>query len=423
MNTSVELVEEAAKRTLKASDRIQHRGTDAIIRALAQTARDWLKPDSVWRKRASKEAPAVTGFSKEMVYEAVDLTFGAITEESLRELLEGLRKEVAEPRLTAHFLAGNVPPPGIASICVGLLLKSANLVKLSSRDPVFPTLFVESLRQVDPELAGCIAVFDWRREEIALTQAALAEADAVVAYGDDDTIESLRRMCQPKAHFLGYGHKLSFAMVAREALTKTNLPQLVEAAAFDASVYDQQGCLSPHAFYVEESGEVSPREFAAALAKAMAAYQARVPRGRLTVEEAAQIAKLRGAYEFRSATDTNVLIWASSVGLCACENDGAGETAQAGTPMLPTNWLVVFEEDPMFTASCLNRVIFVKPIRQLESVLQLMQRFASNLSTVGVAPMNEHTTAFAKELAKVGVNRVCPLGQMQRPPLSWQLDR
>ena len=47
-----------------------------------------------------------------------------------------------------------------------------------------------------------------------------------------------------------------------------------------------------------------------------------------------------------------------------------------------------------------------------------MQRFASNLSTVGIAPMNERTDAFATELAKIGVNRVCPIGQMQRPPLS-----
>jgi hypothetical protein len=129
----------------------------------------------------------------------------------------------------------------------------------------------------------------------------------------------------------------------------------------------------------------------------MAVYQARVPRGQLSVEEAAQIAKLRGAYEFRSASDRTVAVWAS-------EDTNA--------------WLVIYEEDPMFTPSCLNRVVFVKPIEQLESIPQLVQRFASNLSTVGLAPINKRTSAFAGELAKVGVNRVCPVGQMQRPRLS-----
>ena len=204
-------------------------------------------------------------------------------------------------------------------------------------------------------------------------------------------------MCQPGARFLGYGHKLSFAVIAEDALTTKSLAALVEAAAFDASVYDQQGCLSPHAFYVEEGGQVSPREFAAALADTMAAYQARVPRGQLSIEEAAQVAKLRGAYEFRSASDKRVAVWAG------------GDT---------NAWLIIFEEDPMFTPSCLNRVIFVKPVKQLESIPKLVQHFAPNLSTVGVAPMGESTTILARDLMHLGASRVCPVGQMQRPAFS-----
>ena len=398
MNTRIEQIQEAIDRTRKARERVEHRSTDPVIHALTRTARSWLEPASVWRKRAVEQAPATTGFSKEMVSEVVDLTFEAIAEGALRELLDSHVNTTPNPRLIVHFLAGNVPPPGIASICYGLLLKSANLVKVSNRDPVFPALFVESLREVDPELAECVAILDWRRDEIGLTRAALTMADTVVAYGDDETIASLRQMCQPNTRFLGYGHKLSFAVIAKEALTKESLPQLAEAAAFDSSVYDQQGCLSPHAFYVEEGAQISPREFAEALAGAMAAYQTRVPRGKLSVEEAVQIAKLRGAYEFRSTSDRTVAIWTS-------------KDANA--------WLVIYEEDPMFTPSCLNRVVFVKPIKELESIPQLMQRFAANLSTVGLAPMNERTTAFAGELTKIGVNRICPIGQMQRPPLSW----
>ena len=333
-----------------------------------------------------------------MVSEAVDLTLGAITRESLGELLDGeLVDQQTGPGLIVHFLAGNVPAPGIVSICRGLLLRSANLVKVSSRDPVFPALFVESLREVDAELADCVAVLDWRRDEAALTQAALEHADAVIAYGDDETISALRGLVRPTAKFFGYGHGISFAVVAKEAMTGENLARLAEAAAFDVSVYDQQGCMSPHVFYVEEGGQLGPRKFAAALAEAMAAYQARVPRGKLSVEEAAQIAKLRGAYEFRAASDKSVGIWASELG-----ND----------------WVVIYEDEPMFTPSCLNRVVFVKPVRRLESVLPLVRRFAANLSTVGVAPMIEGTAAFGAELARMGVQRVCPIGQMQRPPLS-----
>jgi hypothetical protein len=446
MSTTIEQIHQAAIRVCEARGQLQRRSTDAIIHALAQTARSWLEPGNPWRQHAIGQAPSASGFSSAMVREAVDLTFEAITEEALGELLdqelgdrrvldefvagpsfagrpdkfvgaptrrEGIRRRRAiGPQLIAQFLAGNVPAPGIVSICCGLLLKSANLVKVSSRDPVFPTLFVESLRAVDVELADCVAVLDWTRQELALTQAVLAEASAVIACGDDDTIATLRRMSPPEARFLCYGHKLSFAVVAREAMTADNLPSLAEAAAFDASVYDQQGCLSPHAFYVEGGGQLSPREFAAALAKAMAAYQARVPRGELSTEEAAQIAKLRGAYEFRSASDKRVAVWPGPANDPPSIND---ELRRAG-------WLVIYEDEPMFTPSCLNRVVFVKPVERLERVPELVQRFVPNLSAVGIAPLDERAMALAEKLAHLGVHRVCPIGQMQRPPLAWHHD-
>ncbi|HUK81295.1 MAG TPA: acyl-CoA reductase, partial [Verrucomicrobiae bacterium] len=55
-------------------------------------------------------------------------------------------------------------------------------------------------------------------------------------------------------------------------------------------------------------------------------------------------------------------------------------------------------------------------------VLDSTKQVASKVSTVGVAPMTEQTMAFAASLSNMGVHRVCPIGQMQRPPLSWHHD-
>lgn len=418
MSATIEQIQDAISRACEARQRVlQHRSTDAIIGALAQTARNWLEPTSPWRLRALEQAPQPTGFSEAMVREAIDLTFGALSYEALGELLDrelGNRRVLDEfclrgrvqsratgPRLIVHFLAGNVPAPGIVSICCGLLLKSANLVKMSARDPVFPSLFAESLREVDAELGDCVATLEWARNELALTQAAVAQANAVIAYGDEQTISALRQIAPPQAAFIGYGHKISFAVVGKEAMTEENLRALAEAAAFDASVYDQQGCLSPHLFYVEERGQLGPRKFAAALAEAMGAYQARVPRGRLSVEEAAEIAKIRSGYEFRAASDRRVGVWASPNA-----ND----------------WAVIYDDSPAFEPSCLNRIVFVKPTDGYKRVLDAVQRYAPLISTVGVSPMNERAIAFAAELSKMGVHRVCPIGQMQRPPLTWHHD-
>jgi hypothetical protein len=305
------------------------------------------------------------------------------------------------PNLITHILAGNVPMPGILSICYGLTLKSGNLVKASHRDPVLPSLFAASLREVDPGLADCVAVLEWSREEVPLTQYAMTQATAAIVYGDDRNVAALRQLAPNGATFLGYGHKISFGYVGHEAMTPSALPAAAAAAAFDASVYDQQGCLSPHVIFVEERGELGPRKFAAALAVAMAEYQGRVPRGVLSTEEAAAFTRLRDSYEFRSASDKRVAVWRST-----------------GT----NDWAVIYEDEPTFTPSCLNRAIFVKPTDSFQRILSTVQRFSPQISTVGVTPLNERTQAFAAELSKYNVHRLCPLGEMQKPPLTWHHD-
>src|SRR2546427_11780253 len=148
MSVTIAQIQEAIARTREARERVlQHRSTDAIVSALAQTAKNWLDPNSRWRARAIAEAPGPTGFSEAMVREAIDLTFGALTYEAFGELLDrelGNRRVLDEfclrgrihartvgPRLIAHFLSGNVPAPSIFSICCGLLLKAANVTKTS----------------------------------------------------------------------------------------------------------------------------------------------------------------------------------------------------------------------------------------------------------------------------------------------------
>jgi hypothetical protein len=417
MKASFENIQQALSLMRSARERLRARNADTIIHSIACAATNWMPAESVWRRRAVEEAPAHNGFSPAMVNEAVTLTFGEITEASLGAMLDrelgnrhvldkfcpvgGLNTHARGPQLITHMLAGNVPFPGIASICCGLLLKSGNLVKASHRDPVLPSLFVASLREVDPMLADCVAVLEWEREEVSLTQFALAQANAVIVYGDDRTVAMFRPLAPQGAPFLGYGHKFSFGYVGKEALTASNLPVAAAAAAFDASVYDQQGCLSPHVIFVEERGELGPRKFAAALAQAMADYQARVPRGALSTEDAAAFTQLRDSYEFRSASDKRVAVWRST-----------------GT----NDWSVVYEDDPTFTPSCLNRTVFVKPTDSFERILPTIQRFSPQISTVGVTPLNERTRGFSPVLAKHGVFRLCPLGEMQKPPLMWHHD-
>jgi hypothetical protein len=72
--------------------------------------------------------------------------------------------------------------------------------------------------------------------------------------------------------------------------------------------------------------------------------------------------------------------------------------------------------------SCLNRFVYVKGVKDLSELLQNAEAVRGKVSTVGIAAPEDQMEALAMQLAHWGVTRVCPLGQMQNPPLTWRHD-
>jgi hypothetical protein len=72
--------------------------------------------------------------------------------------------------------------------------------------------------------------------------------------------------------------------------------------------------------------------------------------------------------------------------------------------------------------SCLNRFVYVKAVADLTTALRGADDIRGKVSTVGIAVPEEKNQEIATQLARWGVTRVCPLGQMQNPPLTWRHD-
>ena len=83
---------------------------------------------------------------------------------------------------------------------------------------------------------------------------------------------------------------------------------------------------------------------------------------------------------------------------------------------------MVYEADPRFSLSCLNRFIYVKGVANVTDALHHADSVRGQVSTVGLAAHEDTARTFAMQLARWGVTRVCPLGQMQNPPLTWRHD-
>lgn len=401
---------------------LERRSTASLVQLIDRVAREWQEPDSEFRRMALQLGPAQTGFSEATLARGLDAYFAGLTAEAMDQLLvqelgharrldtpvatkeerTASRQSLAiGPELQTHICAGNLPIPALNSIVLGLLVRSAQFVKCASGSSLIPRLFAHSLYQADSKLGACLEIAEWRGGDEALESALFAESDCVTATGSDEVLANIRKRLPERNRFLSYGCKISFGYIAQESLALRDAPELVSRAAKDVTAWDQLGCLSPHVIYVERDGHVSGVQFAEMLASELARLESKEPRGPLSTETAASIANLRAMYAVRAAHIPDTRHWCSE-----------GSTA----------WTVVFETDARFQVSCLNRFIYVKEVGSLTDVIQGVDMLHGKVSTVGIVAPDHQMSAIVNRLAKWGVSRICPLGQMQNPPLTWRHD-
>lgn len=398
------------------------RSTQNLVEVLCGLAENWLQPEYPFRKLALEKGPAATGFSRGTLASGLDNFFKQFTPENFNALLlqelgharrldeivsnsaeeKASRGAVARgPELLAHIAAGNIPNPTLMSIALGLLTRSAQFVKCASGAAFVPRLFAHSLYEIEPKLGACLEIAEWRGGRADIEKALFENADCVTATGSDEALAAIRHHLPARARFLGYGNQLSFGYVTGEAVSGFQAKKTAARAATDVVAWNQLGCLSPHVIYVEHGGAVAAEHFAEMLAEELAKREETEPRGEVAAETAATIASRRAFYEVRAAHSPDTRFWRS-------ENS--------------TAWTVVYEADARFQLSCLNRFIYVKGVSDLKTALEGADPVRGKVSTVGVSAGEERAEALAAQLAAWGVTRVCPLGQMQNPPLTWRHD-
>jgi Acyl-CoA reductase (LuxC) len=384
-----------------------------ILKAIDQTIRRWQNPHDRRRESALKALPAITGFSPEMIARILERPWAEYRSNKIKAFLEKSifnclaldefkkrsewKSRAFGPRLTTHILAGNIPGVGIPDLILAASVKSANLVKTSSAEPLLPVLFAESLAEIDPELAHGWAVVWWRGGDQAIEQAAFSRSDCVIASGSEETIKTLQQ--QATSRFIGYGHRLSFGLIGKEVLRHAK--PLARRAALDMAMYDQQGCLSPHLFYVETGGGVSPREFARLLADELEVLSIELPRGAVSTAAASTLRQLKDLTEMREASGEETAVFCGHREL---------------------DWLVIYEADPSFVPSPLHRVIRVKPLKDFSLLPSMLRTWTPYLQAAGVAVGKSRLKKVAESLGRLGVNRICPIGKMQEPPIGWHQD-
>jgi hypothetical protein len=384
-----------------------------ITEAIEAATRELVEPGKLHRQELVETLPRLTGYSPRMIEIGLERMGANWTSIALREALvrefgslevlddfqpcgQGRHQKAFGPGLTVHIFSGNIPGVAVTSLIRALCVKSPSFGKTAAGEPYSAVCFARALASVSADLASCLAVTYWPGGSKELERAAFAAADAVVAYGSDDTIDEISGLVPSHCRLLRYPNRFGVAVISGKALSEGSPAELALAVAKDVSTFDQQGCVSPHAVFVEEGGDVSAVDFGRLLADAMESVAKEVPRGAARVEESSLIHQVRGQAEMRGA--------------------------EVITSHKGTEWTVIVERRDRFEPSPLNRVIHVTAVGELNEALTALESVGRHLQTVAIGAVQREVEALAERLGSIGATRLVPVGEAAWPAADWRHD-
>lgn len=410
-DAGIERVAAARGRLEAARGALLARPLGQVVESVGRVLERFRSPDRDFGARLVEALPGATGFSHEVVAAGLEHALAGWDVDAVEALVDlelgpSLRAErVLRPfEQTSVVLAGSIPMPTLVACLTPLLVRSPVLVKTAARDRVTAHLVAECLRDVDAALGSCVEVLDFDGDDGATLDAFL-DAPCIAASGSDETLVELAARA-PRGHrFVGYGHRFSLAVIDAARIEGDALEDVAEAFALDVAAWDQAGCLSPISAHVVGGTDTAVDRFAAEVAAALEVLSRDMPRGPVEADVAARIRSERDAAAMRAAAGRAVAVHASE----------------------DSSWTVVREDEAALRPAPLHRFVRIQPAADLDAWAEAVAPSRSHLSTVGYAGPLEGRGQGRGQAAlglfvALGASRVCPLGEMQTPPLDWPHD-
>ncbi len=402
----------------------------ARVRGLLNAARKIVDPEHPLGQRARAELPALTGLSREGVEYALQhhLEVDATDAE-----IAALCDSVPEAPCAHVLLSANVFVAALRALALGLAASPKVFARASRREPLMLELLSEAS-------GGAFRI---------VSELVPRPGEHLFAYGDDSTLSSLRG--ELAAGVVLHGHGFGFGVALCEPAPDArvtepgsgelaslpsgaprSLTAYAELLARDVAVFDQRGCLSPRLVLVNAPDEIVSA-LGRELGRALSALEARMPRGALSAEEAADAALYRDtmAYVGELCFAGRGAVGVELQGHRAApsseppgpqggeqrerEGAGVGRVAEGGAPSAPSGEL----------SGALGRLILPPVGRYLHLVqssepLSLLEGLAPYITTLSVEGPPELMRRAQRALPRA---RICRVGMMQRPPLDGPVDR
>ncbi|MGA5135397.1 acyl-CoA reductase [Streptomyces olivoreticuli] len=289
--------------------------------------------------------------------------------------------------LLIHISAINNPVVGVYSAVEGLLSGNINVIKTSNSDLFFTHTVLQALAEQDPEgrLASRLMVLRFPSSRTDWLQLMCAPADAVTAWGGEESIADVAAHVPPGCRLIEWGHRISFSYLTSDAWQdKTTLSGLADSVCR----LDQQTCTSPQVVYLDTKDRQELEAFAHRLGAALDERGPEFPAAQPSLAERAEIT-------------TTVLVSQLE------EHMGLTQVHQSTNDA----WRILVDTRSSLRASPLYRTVWVKPLPREEiiAVLRPMRRY---LQTAGLAAARTDVPELADSLFTAGALRITPVASM-----------
>jgi phenylacetate-coenzyme A ligase PaaK-like adenylate-forming protein len=286
-----------------------------------------------------------------------------------------------------HVTPNNSPLLGVLGVIEGLLSGNVNVLKLARKDSSFAAIFYQELCAIDTSnnFKDYIYIGKVSSSDKSYLRDFLSVADVVSAWGNEESIKSLREMAPSRARIVEWGHKISFAYITQSSASNT---EMLNKLAFEICNNEQMACSSPQCVFLEDASFVDLQNFSKSLAKALDIVSPTLARVLPGIQETAELTVSREQVRLNSMFGNSEVIISS-------KND----------------WRIYIEDTASLNASPLFRTIWVKPMPR-NKIIHHLRPLKVYLQTVGVSANKNEIEELTRALFQAGVQRVRAIGDM-----------
>jgi hypothetical protein len=406
LDLGIRLGIEARQRVLEDLD------TGEIIEILAAAGRAWCEPHFLPRRETIEVLCDELRMHPNMLGQGFDSIFGAFNESEIKRWVaaevdqpqaldggvehNGKPMRLLGPKVMFHALGGNIPGLAIPQIAAAVLARSVCILRESRRQPALTRAFIATLAEYSEDLAALLVPAGWLPNDTLMEKFAFDWAERVEITGSDQTIRGIAE--RHRHHrIVGHGSRLSLAV-----LPATTTPELwAQSLADEIVLYEGLGCLSPQLILVEGPAVASER-LAHLLGIELDRLKILWPREGRGVRLESLRRQFISDAELAESFDP-------ACGLLRGQDDC---------------WAIRLDPQARLIPGPGMRCITIVPVPNLDMAAELL--FDSELPLAGVSiaaePGAEPFTTIAADATEAGATWVCKVGNIQKPPLSWQQD-